>query len=73
MPPNRQFPCKKNLQTVRPPPNMFAVDVDYVRIQSLAIVRGGLQMFPRIEQMWCGKYLPDAVYALSGKVARRDE
>jgi hypothetical protein len=30
---------------------MLAVDVDYVRIQSLAIVRGGLQMFSKIEQM----------------------
>jgi hypothetical protein len=51
---------------------MLAVNLDYVRIQSLAIVRGGQYLFSRLEQMWCGKYLPDAVYALSGKAARLD-
>ena len=38
--------------------------------QSLAIIRGGQYLFPRVEQVWCGEYFPDAVYALAGNGAR---
>jgi hypothetical protein len=39
VPPNLHLPCKKNLQTSRPPrPNMLAVGLDYVRIQVLATI-----------------------------------
>jgi hypothetical protein len=67
IPPNLHLPCKKNWQTFpRPPrPNMLAVDLGYARIQS------GNCPFGRVSQMWCGEYLPDAVYAFAGNEMQR--